>query len=216
MNHLSRTAPHFPAFAEIITSSLSGYTAQCWLFDQSPAFGSLVCVDTKNGTLYGIVTNLETGSSDPQRLPFPYQKTEEELRRDHPQIFEFLRTTFTVSVAGHKATGDQTIAYVMPPWPASIHAFVRPATDAEEAFFFSSPHFLSVLCSSNSSNPLFDELIVSLLNNIIRDDLLSPALFESYYHTLTLLLGNDYRRLKIMLARIETEQASLLEKQLGL
>ncbi|MDQ5891029.1 MAG: hypothetical protein QG604_903 [Candidatus Dependentiae bacterium] len=212
---ISPKSPHFPAFAEVVASTLTGYTAQCWSWDQTPAFGSLVCVSYKNLTLYGIVTNLETGSSDPQRMPFPYQKTEEELRQQHPQVFEFLRTVFTVSIAGYK-TGEEQITHTLPPSPACIHAFVRPATDAEHTIFFSSPHFLAVLFGNNAANPLLDELLISILNRLIGDDLLNPTLFEHYYHTLTLLLGNDYRRLKILLQRIESTHASILEKQLAL
>ncbi len=208
-------SPHFPAFAEVISSSLTGYTGQCWSWDNTPDFGSLVCVTHKNMTLFGIVANVETGSSDPQRTPFPYQKTEIELRSQHPQVFEFLRTVFTVSIVGYKIN-EGVISHSLAPSPASIHAFIRPATDAEYALFFSASHFLAVLFSNNAGNPLLDELLIRILNRLMRDDMLNPTLFEQYYHTLTLLLGNDYRRLKIVLQRIETSHASSLEKQLGL
>ncbi len=208
-------SPHFPAFAEVVASTLTQYTAQCWNWDQSPAFGSLVCVNNKNTILYGMVTNLETGSSDPQRLPFPYQKTEEELRAHHPQIFEFLRTTFTVSVVGYKTT-DGFLEHTLPPHPACIHQFVAPASTQECADFFATPYFLSVLLNNNAANPLLDELLISVLRRIINTDLLSPTLFEDYYHTLTLLLGNDYRRLKILLQRIQPTHASILIKTIGL
>jgi len=208
-------SPHFPAFAEVIGSTLTSYTAQCWQWDGAPTFGSLVCVTHKNVTLFGIVTNIETGSSDPQRTPFPYQKTETELRLQHPQVFEFLRTIFTVSLVGHTTDGG-TISHTLPSAPATIHAFIRPVTDTERALFFSSPNFLAVLFGSNAGNPLLDELLLSILRGLVQGDMLNASLFEQYYHTLTLLLGNDYRRLKILLQRIETTHASSLEKQLGL
>ena len=215
MKKNSQHQPHHPAFAEVVASSLTQFTAQCWQWDVTPAFGSLVCVTNSNHTLYGIVTNLETGSSDPQRLPFPYQKTEAELRAHHPQIFEFLRTTFTVSIVGYKPTNG-TLEHTLPPYPACIHQFVTPASDAECATFFAAPHFLAVLFGSNAGNPLLDELLISILRHAIIADLLTPALFEHYYHTLTLLLGNDYRRLKILLQRIETTHASKLIKQISI
>lgn len=208
-------SPHHPAFAEVVSSSLTQYTAHCWQWDTTPAFGSLVCVNNKTHALYGIVTNLETGSSDPQRLPFPYQKTEEELRAQHPQIFEFLKTTFTVSIVGYKTNNGQ-LQHSLPPYPACIHQFVTPASVDECASFFAAPHFLAVLFGSNAGNPLLDELLISILRHLITAEILSPTLFEHYYHTLTLLFGNDYRRLKILLQRIETTEASSLIKQISL
>jgi len=215
MTQNKHQSPHFPAFAEVVASTLTQYTAQCWTWDQTPAFGSLVCVTNKETVLYGIVTNLETGSSDPQRLPFPYQKTEAELRAHHPQIFEFLRTTFTVSIVGYQ-TPHGLLEHILPPHPACIHQFVSPATAAQCTSFFAAPHFLAVLLSSNASNPLLDELLISILRRIIGSDLVTPHLFEQYYHTLTLLLGNDYRRLKILLQRIQPTEATTLIKQIGL
>ena len=205
--------PHAPAFAEIITSTLTSYTAQCWDWETVPAFGSLVCTNYQNVLLYGIVIHLETGSSDPQRLPFPYQKTEAELRAQHPQIFECLRTVFTVSIVGYTDAGAQP-SRTLPPHPAHIHQFVRQATAQEQQEFFASPHFLALFFNTNAGNPLLDELLITMLTTLIAQNLFTPTLFEEYYHTLTLLLGNDYRRLKILLQRIETTHASILTKQL--
>jgi hypothetical protein len=207
--------PHAPAFGEIITSNLTSYMAQCWDWETLPSFGSLVCTEHNELLIYGIVTALETGSTDPNRLPFPYQKTHAELRREHPQIFEFLKTVFTASIVGH-STAPSVLHRTLPPHPAQIHQFVRPATPQEEQLFFSSPHFLALFFNTNAGNPLLDELLITLLSTLITHDMLTPALFEDYYHTLTLLLGNDYRRLKVLLQRIETAHASVLAKQLTL
>jgi hypothetical protein len=215
MKHDLSKNPHAPAFGEIITSSLTSYTAQCWDWESIPSFGSLVCTEHNGTALYGLITALETGSTDPNRLPFPYQKTHAELKRDHPQIFEFLKTVFTVSIVGHSTTAS-VIHHALPPHPAHIHQFVRPTTTHEQHRFFSSPHFLALFFNTNAGNPLLDELLITMLGTLVTQDVLSPALFEDYYHTLTLLLGNDYRRLKILLQRIETAHASILAKQLTL
>jgi hypothetical protein len=61
-------------FAEVVESSLQSFTAQTWQWDNFPAFGSLVCVQGKQRTLFGIVYQVQTGSMDPSRYPFPYQK----------------------------------------------------------------------------------------------------------------------------------------------
>lgn len=215
MNQLKKHNPHAPAFGEIISSTLTSYTAQCWDWEIIPSFGALVCTEHEGVVLYGVVTHIETGSSDPQRLPFPYQKTEAELRAQHPQIFEFLRTLCTVSLVGYSKKGS-SVFQALPPQPARIHQFIRPATMQEQKEFFAAPYFLALLLSANAGNPLLDELLITLLTSLVINDMLTPALFEEYYHTLTLLLGNDYRRLKILLQRIETSHVSVLAKQLAL
>ena len=87
-------------FAEVIESHLDHYTAQCWQWDNFPQFGNLVCVEEEARKILGVVTTIATGSIDPTRTPYPYQKTEVELRAEQPQIFEFLRTIFTVTIVG--------------------------------------------------------------------------------------------------------------------
>jgi hypothetical protein len=211
-NHVTPHA-HAPALGEIITSTLTSYTAQCWDWELMPPFGSLVCSEHNNMLLYGIVTALETGSSDPSRLPFPYQKTHTELRREHPQIFEFLKTVFTVSIVGHHA---HTIAYALAPQPPHIHQFVRPATTQEQKLFFSSPHFLGLLFNTNAGNPLLDEILITVLGGLVQNEIITSKVFEEYYQLLTLLMSNDYRRLKMLFQRINTTHASVLAKQLTL
>ena len=88
-------------FAEIIESSLSMWTAQCWQWNHSPVFGSIVQTKTLKRTIFGIVYKIETGSIDPIRQPFIYKKTEEELLKEQPQIFEFIRTTFSCLTIGY-------------------------------------------------------------------------------------------------------------------
>jgi len=208
---------HAPCFAEVIQSTLTMCTAQAWDWEQSPSFGDLVCIEHTDMVVYGIVTSIETGSTDPQRQPFAYQKTEAELRAQHPQVFSFLKTTFTIALAGYTARNTtHGLRYTIPPTPARIHAFVRPTTAPEQEAFFATPHFFSVLWSSTGQDPLLDELIITLLASLISRNILTPELFEQYYHTLTLLLGNDYRRLKILLQRLEGPYASTVEKKMHL
>ena len=82
-------------FAEVIESSLTGWLAQSWAWDKFQESGAFVAIEGKKRTVFGIVHQVQTGSMDAVRYPFPYQKTEEELLKEQPQIFEFLKTTFT-------------------------------------------------------------------------------------------------------------------------
>lgn len=195
--------------AEVVESNLNSFVAQCWQWDVMPAFGSLVCVQEKTGLIFGLVSNLQTGSMDPQRSPFAYQKTEEELRTQHPQIFEFLKTTFDVCIVGHRPANGQ-LSYTLPPFPAKIHSFVGPAAAQQMEQFFTNPAFLSLLFSAPSEGPHRDDLLLALFDLMARNNLLTQQRFEQYYHTFSLLVGNDYRRLKILLARISAQHAQLL------
>ena len=107
-------------FAEVIESSLQGWLAQSWNWNCFPAFGSLVTIETKKRQLFGIVHQIQTGSMDPMRHPFPYQKTEEELLQEQPQIFEFLKTTFSCLTLGYSER--ERIIYLLAPEPPQIHS----------------------------------------------------------------------------------------------
>lgn len=198
----------FKPYAEVTASSLATYTAQCWEWDKGPSFGSLVTITTPDQIIWGIVSNITTGSSDAQRQPYAYQKTEEELRRDHPQIFEFLITTFDVCVVGVQK--QARILYSLPEKPAKIHQFVAPATMEQRTRFFSAPSFLPLIFSVPPTGPHVDELLLAVCQEVANSGILTPALFEQYYHTFSLLVGNDYRRLKLLLSRIGSEHARLL------
>lgn len=188
-------------FAEVIESSLSGWLAQSWRWNQFPIFGSLVTIETNNRTLFGIVHQIQTGSLDPIRYPVTYQKTEEELVRDQPQIFEFLKTTFSCLTVGYKFQG--TIYYQLAPEPPKIHAFVAPADPEHLHEFFSQEQYLPVLFGL--SNQLFnlDELLLALIKNVQDQDLPNAVNIQHFIQQLSLHFGNDYRRLKLFLQRLQ-------------
>ena len=130
-------------FAEVIESSLHGWLAQSWQWNTFPPFGSLVIVETKKRTLFGIVHQIQTGSMAPVRYPFPYQKTEEELLEEQPQIFEFLKTTFSCLTIGYHE--KSRLFYLIAPEPPQIHSFVSPASQEQSCRFFSNNHYLHLL-----------------------------------------------------------------------
>lgn len=188
-------------FAEIIESSLIGWLAQSWQWDNFPSFGSLVVIENKERLLFGIVHQIKTGSMDPVRYPFAYQKTEEELLREQPQIFEFLKTTFSCLTIGYKQ--NNTIWYQLAPEPPKIHSFVALASEQNIREFFSSDQYLHTLFGL--SNQLFnlDELLLALLKNLNDQKILNEDTIHSFVQTFSLLVGNDYRRLKLFLQRVQ-------------
>ncbi len=188
-------------FAEVIESSLSGWLAQSWHWNQFPVFGSLVTIESNNRTLFGIVHQIQTGSLDPIRYPVTYQKTEEELLRDQPQIFEFLKTTFSCLTVGYKYQG--TIYYQLAPEPPKIHAFVTSATADCIQEFFSNEQYLSILFGLSNQIFNLDELLLAILSNLHTHQLIDSVNKQQFVQQLSLLIGNDYRRLKLFLQRIQ-------------
>lgn len=188
------------AFGEVIESSLERFTVQCWEWNTGPSFGSLVYTMHNTTAIMGIVSEITTGSMDPVRYPFPYKKSEEELREEHPHIFEFLKTNVTILCLGYQV--EETSHYLLPKKPASIHGFVYEASFSHIASFFKHPEFLSLLFYSAISEQHRDELFLSILSLLAQHNLLTLSSFEAYYHHYSLLIGNDYRRLKTLLQRI--------------
>lgn len=196
--------PKKDCFAEIIESCLDNFLAQCWQWDYFPEFGSLIYVENKDELILGIVTQIQTGSMDPLRYPFPYQKTEEELLEEQPQIFEFLKTTFRVQILGFlDKKKDNKIFYHVPPKPCKIHSFVKNHSRQIFIDFFSKTDFLNILFSFSTQIPNLDELLLAILHNISKQNLLSNDFLDEFCKSFSLLTGNDYRRLKLFLKRIE-------------
>ncbi len=188
-------------FAEVIESSLVSWLAQSWEWHTFPTFGSLVTIESKKYTLFGIVHQIQTGSMDPVRYPFPYQKTEEELLREQPQIFEFLKTTFSCLVIGYKEKGK--IFYQCAPEPPKIHTFVATACPTLSKEFFAREHYLHVLFGLAGQVHNLDELLLALLKTMRDMDCLHPKHIELFLEAFSLLTGNDYRRLKLFLQRAQ-------------
>ncbi len=188
-------------FAEVIESSLDNFLAQCWQWDFFPEFGSLIQAKSEDKIILGCVTQIQTGSMDPMRYPFAYQKTEEELIKEQPQIFEFLKTTFKVQVLG--SFQEEKIFYTIPPKPCKIHSFIKKADKKIATLFFNKPDFLYILFGFSNQITNLDELLIAILQNLKTKNELTTIKLDSFCQTFSILTGNDYRRMKLFLRRIE-------------
>lgn len=189
------------AFAEVIESSLTGFLAQSWQWNTFPSFGSLITVNSGSRKTIAIVHQIQTGSMDPIRYPFPYQKTEEELLNEQPQIFEFLKTTFSCLIIGYQEKGH--INYLLAPEPVKIHAFVEPIEQDLCKQFYYAPTYLHVLFGFSSSIANIDELLLAIIKQQKALHCITEEKFQQFINTFSLLTGNDYRRLKLFLQRVE-------------
>jgi len=188
-------------FAEVIESSLIGWVAQSWSWDTFPEFGSFVAIESKKRTLFGIVHQVQTGSMDSVRYPFPYQKTEEELLKEQPQIFEFLKTTFSCIAIGYEE--KKSISYLIAPEPPKIHSFIIHPTESTSKIFFASTRYLHLLFTHSSNIFNIDELLLALLKQHKDLNILTLEKINVFMQTYSLLIGNDYRRIKLFLQRVE-------------
>lgn len=186
-------------FAEIIESNLSSWCGKSWKWDSIPSFGSIVCVKNPSRNIYAIVYRIQTGSSDPNRTVITYQKTEEELRREQPQIFEFLQTTFYCITIAYEEHG--TLFYQIAPEPPKIHDFIWGATINERVKLFSNEQYLQMLFNYANTTFSLDELLLAILKASSDEKILTSTVFEKFIKMFSLLTDNDYRRLKLFLQR---------------
>lgn len=184
---------------EVVESALTVWIVQSWKWNNFPSFGSMVAVDLPDKTYFSIVYDVKIGSSDSNRTPFAYQKSESELLAEYPQIFELLRTNFHCLPLGYKERNK--LFYFIPPEPAKIHAFVRPMSFEEKISFFESNDFLPIIFKSQSIFDV-DEVISALVKELKYSEVFNEQKLEELVEIYNLLTGNDYKRLKMLLKRI--------------
>ena len=188
-------------FAEVIQSSLQEWTAQTWKWDNFPQFGHIVKIEGQKRTLFGVVYQTQTGSLDPIHTTVAYKKTEEELKAEQPQIFEFLKTTFSCLTIGYEEKGK--IFYQRSPEPPKIHAFVSTVTTDEAKKLFRNNSYLHLLFGNENKIGSIDELLLAILKFKSSSINLNSDQISSFAKDFSLLTGNDYRRLKIFLQRAQ-------------
>lgn len=188
-------------FAEITESSVSSWQAQSWDWQICPELGSLMKIQLADLTIFGVVYHIKTGSNDPNRVVYPFGKTQEELLRDQPEIFEFLSTTFSCLTLGY--VQNHKIYYHLAPRPPQIHSFVQEATNQELTCFFKSAQFLQVIFSLSHQLFSVDELLITMLKSLSQKSILNQSLLNDFVQTYSLLTTHEYSRLKLFLRRVQ-------------
>lgn len=191
--------------AEVIESSTRAFVAEVYREAEPPAFGSWVRVaQPDGGPLFALVSHVEIASYEPGRRAVAFGKTEDELRRELPQVLELLRTTFRAQVlAFQDARG--TIRQTLPPRPAGIHAFVETCLPGEVAALGDPYDFLRTLVRNPDPSVPVDDLVVAVLSNVYEagggrhggDTALVAA-----GRALSRLLNDDHERLQSILRRV--------------
>lgn len=186
---------------EVIASTLSQVTVVAWQYDKPLPHGRLVAIVLPTTIVYAFVSAVHTGSDDPSYKPFAYRLTKQELEHQQPQVFHCLQTTMHCLIVGFETQG--TMYHMIAPEPPEIHAFVRPATSAELARFVAKPTYLQVLFGAAHQVGSIDELLLAIMREFLSHNVLQPEFLEEFVATFSLLTGNDYRRLKLLLQRVQ-------------
>ena len=187
-------------FAEVLESNITTFTAQSWKWDEIPEFGSLVSATSNGRTIFGIIFDINTGPTDSIRQPVTYQKTQEELLQEQPQIFEFLTTTFSCIAIGYTHQGK--ILYNLPPQPAKMHTFVQYACDQDYEQCFASEQFLHLLYNANAPINIQELLLAIVAHQLARKIMTKKrlnALIESFF----MLNKNNYLQTKMFVSRLD-------------
>ena len=187
---------------EIVESTSTEFTAECYELNAIPSLGSLIKVTEPALEILGIVCQSGTSGIEPGRRPIARGKdeaSEEAVYRSSPQLMKLLRSEFQVLVIGHKLDGK--IYQYLPPKPAHIHAFIYVCSAEEIKEFSQSFDFLSILVNNRLQMPA-EELVAATLREMNKAQPDPHAFLVTAGKALTAILSGEYHRLKTILTRL--------------
>jgi hypothetical protein len=196
--------PDSMKLAEVIETSSTGFTAQCYELNAAPPLGSLVKTSVDGVMIYAVVAHVSTTSLEPGRKPVARGKdeaTEEDIFKANPQLEKLLRCEVNAVIVGHQLDGE--IRHYLPPRPARLHGFVFACNDSEVRDFSKKTGFITLLLSDQGEvSP--EEMTAAALRRMSasyegeerRKFLLTAG------KALAQLLSADYNRLKTILERL--------------
>ncbi len=208
--------PHY--IAEVIETATTEFLAQCLepddlSFPVMPAFGSWVkSQDEESGnTVYGVVYYATTSPIDSVHRARALGLSLEELREQQPQIFAMLKTEFRVAIIGFETAAEGgngakgkrkrgTIYQYIPPRPPQIHQAVYQCEPDDIIYFSEQLDFLRTLLQV--SNAPVDSLTAAAIREVYQLRKLDRHWLVEAGRTVSLLLKDDYDRLRVILKQI--------------
>jgi hypothetical protein len=189
------------SFAEVIESSIYQIDGICWNRENRPRLGQLIKIKHESLTLIGCVTETLTESIDPIKTPIAYQMTEEELREEQPQIFEFLVSKFKARIIG--LWQEEEMIFSSPEKPVNNHSFISDIDNNFAGKIINDPEFFHMLLAGDAPcNQGFDELLLSIFRQLSQSGPASQHLMESFYNLYRTLLKNDAYRVRHFFKRL--------------
>lgn len=195
--------------AEVIETATTEFLAQCLdpedlSFPVMPPFGSWVkSGDEESGNqVYAIVYHATTMPIDSIHRARALGLSLQDLREQQPQIFAMLKTEFRAAIVGFvpgKAISNQTYQY-LPPRPPQIHQAVYACEPQEIINFSEQLDFLRTLLEVNGA-PV-EALTAAAIREVYQLRKADRDWLVKAGRSLSVLLKDDYDRLKIILSQI--------------
>ncbi|BAZ49367.1 hypothetical protein NIES4103_19790 [Nostoc sp. NIES-4103] len=198
--------------AEVIETTTTEFLAQCLepedlSFPPMPPFGSWVCaVDEESGNqVYAVVYYATTMPVDSVHRAVALGLSLQDLREEQPQIFAMLKTEFRAAIVGFEqpssALGaNQRVYQYLPPRPPQIHQAVYRCESEAIIKFTEELNFLRTLLSVNSA-PV-ESLTATAIREIYHLRKADREWLIKAGRTLSVLLKDDYDRLRFILSQI--------------
>ena len=215
--------PQFPIedrqpnhIGEVIETTTTQYTAQCLepedlKFPQMPPFGSWVkSFDEESGNkIVAVVTYVTTTPIDSVHRARALGLSLAELREQQPQIFAMLKTEFKAAIVGYEipshsqngnGQGMGQVYQYLPPRPPQIHQGVYNCEASEVINFTEQLDFLRTLLQVKDI-PV-ESLIAAVIREAYRIRQANRNWLVQVGRTLSILLKDDYDRLRYILSQI--------------
>lgn len=194
-------------FAEVIETATTEFLAQCLdgdelRFPTMPPFGSWVkAIDEESGNpIYGVVYHATTTPIDSVHRAQALGMSLEELRDRQPQIFAMLKTEFRAAIVGFVVPESGQVYQYLPPRPPQIHQGVAYCTPEEVIDFSEGLDFLRTLLEVG--NAPVEALTAAAVREIYQIRKTEREWLVRAGRTLSLLLKDDYDRLRLILGQI--------------
>ncbi|WP_413167444.1 HAS-barrel domain-containing protein [Capilliphycus salinus ALCB114379] len=212
----STTNRHPRHIGEVIETATCEFLAQCLesadlTFPIMPPFGSWVkSTDEESGNqIYGIVYHVTTSPIDSVHRARALGLSLQELREEQPQIFAMLKTEFRSAIIGFEtqAVGKNgiepprgTVYQYIPPRPPQIHQAVYHCETRDIIHFSEEFDFLRTLLEVSQA-PV-ESLVAAAIRHIYQLRNCDRSWLVEAGRTLSILLRDDYDRLRIILKQI--------------
>lgn len=202
--------------AEVIETATTEFLAQCLdpedlSFPVMPPFGSWVkSVDEESGNqVFAVVYHATTSPIDTVHRARALGLSLQELREQQPQIFAMLKTEFRAAIVGFEAphqgangskSSSGAIYQYLPPRPPQIHQAVYCCEPAEIINFSQQLDFLRTLLQVMGA-PV-EALAAAAVRDIYQLRKADREWLVKAGRTLSILLKDDYDRLRYILSQI--------------
>ncbi len=197
--------------AEVIETTTTEFLAQCLepddlSFPSMPPFGSWVkSQDEESGNqVYAVVYHATTMPIDSVHRARALGMSLADLREEQPQIFAMLKTEFRAAIVGFEQPNSNNsngqVYQYLPPRPPQIHQAVYRCDSNAIVRFSESLDFLRTLLTISGA-PI-DSLTAAAIREVFQLRKADREWLIKAGRTLSILLKDDYDRLKYILSQI--------------